>query len=93
MDKKEQVQLYSNETVIELVRALKKKVQSAERLTIIALMFMLLQTTFLVGGVLYFLSTFNVEMTTETIEQSVEGDNGCINNIKGDGNTISQGGN
>ena len=83
------VNLASNETILELIKALKDRLKSAERLTIIALSMMLIQTIVLVGGIFYFLNCFEVKMTTETVTQSIEGDNASINNVNGNNNTIT----
>lgn len=88
MDIKE-VQLYTNETVLELIRGYKHMLKKAERLTIIALSIMLLQSIVLVGGVLYFFSAYAVEVTDEVITQEVVGDNASINNVEGNNNTIT----
>ena len=87
----EKINIASNETILELIKALKDRLKSAERLTIIAMSMMLIQTTLLIGGILYFLNQFEVEVSTEYTEvvQTVEGDNTSINNVNGDNNTIT----
>lgn len=84
-----EMNLASNETILELIKALKERVKHAEKLTIIALSMMLIQTTVLVGGIFYFLNQFEVEIIEETMTQTVEGDNANINNIDGNNNTIN----
>ena len=88
---KEVFEIYQG-MVADLINTLKRRVEKAERLTIIALTMMLIQTLVLFGGIFYFLNNWEVEMTTETVEQYVEGDNTAINNIKGDDNIVSYGG-
>ena len=85
----EKINIASNETILELVKSLKSRLKTAERLTIIAMSMMLIQTTVLVGGILYFLNTFEVEMSTETITQTSEGETAIINNVSGENNSVT----
>ena len=86
----EKIQLCTNETILELMKMYKERLKKAERLTVIAMTMMLIQTMILVGGVLYFFSAYAVEVTDEVItEQTVEGENASINNVSGENNTIT----
>ena len=83
-----EMNLASNETILELIKALKERLKVAERLTIIAMSMMLIQTTLLVGGIFYFLNMFDLEVSTE-VTQTVEGTGAVINNVSGESNTVT----
>ena len=86
----ENINLCTNETILEMLKIYKDRLKKAERVTVIALTMMLIQTMILVGGVLYFFSAYAVEVTDEVItEQTVEGENASINNVSGENNTIT----
>lgn len=83
------IQLLTNETFIEVMKHQREQVKHFRNITIAVLIAMILQTTIVVGGVLYFFSAYAVEVTDEVITQTVEGDNTSINNVEGNSNTIT----
>lgn len=86
----EKINLCTNETILEMLKIYKDRLKKAERITVIAMTMMLIQTMILVGGVLYFFSAYAVEVTDEIItEQTVEGENASINNVSGENNTTT----
>lgn len=76
-----------NETFEGFLNLQRENRNKDRNVMIICICSMLLQTFVLMGGVLYFLNTYDVEVetSTETITttQTVEGDNTKINNIDG----------
>lgn len=83
------IQLLTNETFIEVMKHQREQVKHFRNITIAVLIAMILQTTIVIGGVLYFFSAYAVEVTDEVITQTVEGDNTSINNVEGNSNTIT----
>jgi len=84
----QEIQLATNETIVKLINALNKKVVKMEKVAIISMVIMLLQTMTIVFGVLYFFNAYSVTVEDTYLEQSIEGDNTSINNINGDDNSI-----
>lgn len=92
MDKKQfdEIQLCTNETVIELIGVLKDRMNRNDKVTIISMCIMLLNTLIVVGGLLYFCSAFEVEVTDEyTTTQTIEGEGAVINNVDGTNNSVT----
>lgn len=85
----ENINLCTNETILEMLKIYKDRLKKAERVTIIAMSMMLIQTMILVGGVLYFFSAYAVEVEDTVVTQTVEGDNATNNYIDGNGNTVT----
>lgn len=85
------IQLLTNEIFIEVMKHQREQVKHFRNITIAVLIAMILQTTIVVGGVLYFFSAYAVEVTDEVITttQTIEGDNTSINNVDGNNNTIT----
>lgn len=86
--KLEEIQLATNETIVKLINATNDKYLKMQRLTIIIVVAMLLQTMTIVGGILYFFNAYSVTVDDTYLEQSIEGDNTSINNIQGENNSI-----
>lgn len=80
------IKLYSNEVVTEFMSQQKKQTQTLTKIVVGCVSALLIQTTLVVGGILYFLNNFDVavETTTETTTQTVEGNDAQINNVTGD---------
>ncbi len=74
-----------NETFKGFLNLQRENRNKDRNVMIICICSMLLQTFVLVGGVLYFLNTYEIDMqtSTTTTTQTVEGDNTKINNIDG----------
>lgn len=74
-----------NETFEGFLNLQRENRNKDRNVMIICICSMLLQTFVLVGGVLYFLNNYkiDIETSTTTTTQTVEGDNTKINNIDG----------
>jgi len=75
-----------NETFQGFLNLQRENRNKDRNIMIICICSMLLQTFILVGGVLYFLNNYDVEVensTESTTTQTIEGDSAEINNVEG----------
>lgn len=90
----ETLQIATNDTVLKMVDTYNSMYKKMYKLTLICIISVAIILSSLFVSVVYFLNTFELEMTSTETTQTIEGD-GKINNIEGDGtiNNIDSEGN
>lgn len=86
MDIKE-IQIATNETIMELMKHQKEQCKQIRNMFMTVIISFTIMIGMCVGGIMYFINTFEIETfteTTTTTTQTVEGDSAEINNVQGD---------
>ena len=90
-DKEKEIQLLTNETFLEIMKHQREQVNNFKKVCIACLVTLCIIAITLCGSIIYFFSTYEVEVldtTTTTYEQSSDGESQIINGNNYNDNSI-----